>query len=62
MVKAVPLAFAAFSNLLLETLVPKFGISNLPQSPDTGQNSGRGISNFWISGQSLIKEHVMILT
>ena len=60
MVKAVPLAFAAFGNLLLETLVPKFGIS--PQSPDTGQNSGTGISNFWISGQSLINEHVMILT
>ena len=27
------------------------------QSPDIGQNSDRGISNFQISGQSLIKEN-----
>ena len=33
----------------------KFGIPTLPQSPNIGQNSDRGISNFWISGQSLIK-------
>ena len=31
------------------------GIPNLPQSPDIGQNSGGGISDFQISGQSLIK-------
>ena len=35
----------------------KFLIHNLPQSPDIGQNSDRGISNFQISGQSLIKEN-----
>ena len=34
-----------------------FGISNLLQSPDIGQNSDGGISYFWISGQSLIKEN-----
>ena len=34
----------------------KFGISNSPQSLDIGQNSDGGISNFWISGQCLIKE------
>ena len=28
---------------------------NLPQSPDIGQNSDRGISDFWISDESLIK-------
>ena len=28
-----------------------------PQSPDIGQNSDKGISNFQISGQSLIKEN-----
>ena len=33
----------------------KFGISNLPQYPDVGQNSERGISDFRISGQSLKK-------
>ena len=35
----------------------KFGIHNLPQSSDIGQNSDRGISDFRISGQSLIKEN-----
>ena len=29
----------------------------MPQSPDIGQNSDRGISNFRISGQSFIKEN-----
>ena len=48
--------FAAFSNILLETRA-KFCIHNLPQSPDIGQNSDRGISDFRISGQSLIKEN-----
>ena len=33
----------------------KFGISNLPQSLDIGKNSDGGISDFRISGQSLIK-------
>ena len=35
----------------------KFGIHNLPQSPDIGQNSDRGICDFRVSGQSLIKEN-----
>ena len=35
----------------------KFSIPYLPQSPDIGQNSDRGISDFRISGQSLIKEN-----
>ena len=35
----------------------KFGIPNLSQSPDIGQNSDEGISNFQISGQSLIKQN-----
>ena len=29
----------------------------MPQSPDIGQNSDGGIFNFWISGQSLMKEN-----
>ena len=39
------------------SLNPKFSIPNSPQSQDIRQNSGRGISNFWISGHSLIKEN-----
>ena len=35
----------------------KFGIPNLSQSPDIGQNSDGGISDFRISGQFLIKEN-----
>ena len=35
----------------------KCGIPNLPKLPDIGQNSGGGISDFQISGQSLIKEN-----
>ena len=29
----------------------------MPQSPDIGQNSDGGISNFWIFGQSCVKEN-----
>ena len=35
----------------------KFGVPDFPQSPDIGQNSDSGISNFQISRQSLIKEN-----
>ena len=35
----------------------KFGIPNLSQSPDIGENSDGDISDFWISGQSCIKEN-----
>ena len=51
--------FAAFNNFLLETFVicAKFGIPNLPQSPDIGENSDEGISDFRISGQSLINKN-----
>ena len=37
--------------------MPKFGIHNSPKSPDIGENSDGGISEIWISGQSLIKEN-----
>ena len=54
-----PRYFAAFNNFLLETFVicAKFGIPNLPQSPDIGENSDEGISDFRISGQSLINKN-----
>ena len=35
----------------------EFGIFNLPQSPDTGQNSDGSISNFRISDKSFIDEN-----
>ena len=35
----------------------KFGIPDPPQTPDIGQNSDRGISDFRISRQSLIKSN-----
>ena len=35
----------------------RFGIPNSAQPPDIGQNSDGGISDFRISGQSLIKEN-----
>ena len=35
----------------------KFAISNSPQSPDIGRNSNGGVSDFRVSGQSLIKEN-----
>ena len=41
----------------MRDICAKFVISNLSQSPDTLQNSDGGISDFRISGQSLIKEN-----
>ena len=35
----------------------KFGILNSPQSPDNGQSSDRGISDFEISGHFPVKEN-----
>ena len=35
----------------------KSGILNSPQYPDIGQNAGRGISDFQISGQSFTSEN-----
>ena len=43
--------------LILEDIRAKFGIPISPQSPDIGQNSDGCISDFQISGQSLIKEN-----
>ena len=51
------MAFCSIQLDFLRDIRAKFGIPNLLQSPDIGQNSDRGISNFKISGQSLIKEN-----
>ena len=52
-VKFITFHSAAFNNISLEI----FEIPNSLQSPDIGQNSHRGISDFRISGQYLIKEN-----
>ena len=39
----------------MRNICAKFGIPNLSQSPDIGQNSDGGISDFQFSGQFLIK-------
>ena len=56
MVKAVTLAFCSIPQHFITDIRAKFGIPNLPQGPDIGQNSDKGIYDFQISGQSLIKE------
>ena len=56
-VKAASLAFCSIQLHLIRDVRAKFGIPYLLQSPDIGQNSGGGISDFRISGQSLIKEN-----
>ena len=56
-VKAVTLAFSTIQIYFIRDFRTKSKIPNLPQSPDIGQNSDRGISDFQISGQSLIRCH-----
>ena len=65
MVKAVTLAFCSISNIninsnihrnIIRYICAKFGICNLPQSPDIGQNTDVGISKFRISGLSVINK------
>ena len=46
-----------YSVNFIREIRAKFGITVSPQSPDIRQNSDGGISDFQISGQSLIKEN-----
>ena len=55
--KAVNLAFCSIQQLFIKNICDKFGIPNLPQSPDIGQDSDGGISDFQISGQLFIEEN-----
>ena len=55
MVKAVTLAFCSIQYYFIREVRAKCGIRYSPQSPDIGQNSDADISDFQISGQSLIK-------
>ena len=54
-VKAITLEIGSIQLHSIRDIHAKFGIHNFPQPPDIGQNSDGGISDFRISGQSLIK-------
>ena len=58
-VKTVTLAFCSIRSHFIRDICAKFGIPNWPQSLDIGQNLDVCISNFRISGQSLIKENCL---
>ena len=57
MVKAVTVEFCSIQQQSIRYIHSKFGIHNSSQSPAIGKNSDKSISNFRISGQSLIKEN-----
>ena len=52
-----PLSFLVNLVNFHRDICAKFGITNLPQSPDIGQNADGDISDFQISGQSLMNEN-----
>ena len=56
-VKAVTLTFYINQQHFIRDIRTKFGIPNLPQSPDIGQTSYGSISYSQIYGKSLIKEN-----
>ena len=57
MVKPVTLEFCSIQWDSIRGICAKFSNYNSSQSPDIGQNSDGSISDFRISGQSLIKEN-----
>ena len=57
MVKAVTLVFCSIQFNFIKHIRAKFGIPNLLKFPDIGKNSDVGVSDFRISGQSLIEEN-----
>ena len=57
MVETVTLAFCSIQQYSIRDIRTKFSIHNSPPSPNIGQNSDEGISDFQISGESLIKEN-----
>ena len=52
-----PSSFRVSNPFLIETSVSNLVPLTRPQSPDIGQNSNGGISDFRVSGQSLLKEN-----
>ena len=57
MLKAVTLTFCSIQEHFITDIRDKFGIPYSPWSPYIGQYSDGGISDFQISGQSLIKRN-----
>ena len=55
MKKAVTLVFCSIQYHFIRGIRANFGILNSPQYPYIGQSSEKGIFDFRISGQSLIK-------
>ena len=56
-VKAVTLEFCSMQKYFIRDICAKFGIHDSPESPDIVQNSDGSVSDFRISGQSLIKKN-----
>ena len=54
---AVTLAFCTVQKLFFRIIHAKFGILNSPQSPHLWKDSVEVISDFQISGQSLVNEN-----
>ena len=56
-VKALTLVLCRIRKSFIKDIRGKFGVPNLPKSPEIRQNSNGGISDFQISGQSLINKN-----
>ena len=56
-VKALTLAFCSIQKSFIKGIHYKFGVPNLPQSPDINQTSNGSISDSQISGQSLLNKN-----
>ena len=56
-INPITLAFYSIYPYFIRDILVKSGISNLSQSPNVGQQSDGGVSNFQISSQSSIKEN-----
>ena len=46
-----------YSVTFIWDILAKFGVPNLSQSPDIGQNSDGSISDFWVSVESFINKN-----
>ena len=55
-VKALNLASCRIQKHVIRNIHGKFGIPNLLQYTDIGQNSDEGVSDFRVSSQSLVKK------
>ena len=54
---AVSMAFCSIQYLFIKEIRDKFGIPNLSQSPDIGQNSDVSIYDLQSSGQFLVNKN-----